>query len=193
MVNEKKKTKKGGISVNRKSVEEVINEIKMSMSMEKLAEEIGVNRSTIYNLLDGEKASPDTLIKFSFYTKVCLDELIAEKADAAKVKKKIIIDCIDRINERDQEKEIQALWDLMLPYIKRSFLPKISGKGDKGINTPFELLMILKEEHGNFREELKDWIREYASREHLLYKKVIISLQEMVGNLYPDDRTKRSE
>lgn len=53
--------------------------------------------------------------------------------------------------------------------------------------------MILKEEHGNFREELKDWIREYASREHLLYKKVIISLQEMVGNLYPDDRTKRSE
>jgi len=74
-----------------------------NMSMEALAKEADVDRTTIYHLLKGENGSPEILKNLSGCLGVPMEELVMNPRDALKVKRKIVKDYVGQAGQDDVE------------------------------------------------------------------------------------------
>lgn len=103
----KKKAPPRGFPVNISKLAEAIGE--KNMSMEALAKEADVDRSTIYHLLKGENGSPEILENLSRCLGMEMEDLMMDPRDAWKVKQKIVENHVGRAGQED----VELLWALL--------------------------------------------------------------------------------
>ncbi|MCI8661050.1 MAG: helix-turn-helix transcriptional regulator [Lachnospiraceae bacterium] len=108
-----KKAKTRGFSVNRENILKYTGQT--GLPIEALANMMDVNRSTIYHLQNGQNASPEVLKNISVFLGVPLEELLLDKEDGVKVKKKIM----ERHISTAKKEEVEALWTALFPFHKK--------------------------------------------------------------------------
>ncbi len=96
-----------GVPVNKARLMEAIGQ--KQMSMEALAKEADVDRSTIYHLIKGENGSPEILKNLSHCLGVRMEDLVMNPQDALKVKRKIVENYVGRAGQE----EVEAFWSLV--------------------------------------------------------------------------------
>ncbi len=80
-----------------------------NMSMEALAREADVDRTTIYHLIKGENGSPEVLKNLSRCLGIQMEDLVMNPWDVLKVKRKIVKDYVGRAGQE----EVEIFWALM--------------------------------------------------------------------------------
>ncbi len=147
MAEEKKKSSGAKrIAINQPFVEAAINrKASGKMTQHELADKIGVDRTTLYHVMKGERVSAETLVSLSLFLNEPLESLAADPKDALKVMKKVLTDDINRM----EAQEIQALWALFLPFrTKKKTLREVLRESEALEQHPFKLMMYLLTEEG---------------------------------------------
>ena len=140
MAEEKKKSSGAKrIAINQPFVEAAINrKASGKMTQHELADKIGVDRTTLYHVMKGERVSAETLVSLSLFLNEPLESLAADPKDALKVMKKVLTDDINRM----EAQEIQALWALFLPFrTKKKTLREVLRESEALEQHPFKLMM----------------------------------------------------
>ncbi|MCI8727278.1 MAG: helix-turn-helix transcriptional regulator [Hungatella sp.] len=79
------------------------------MSLEALAKQADIDRSTIYHLQTGKNASPEVLRNLSCCLGIGIEELLRNPGDIWRLKRKIVEDHVGRA-DRD---EVETIWNLI--------------------------------------------------------------------------------
>lgn len=103
----RKKSGKRGFPVNVSKLMEAIGN--KGVSLEALAKEADIDRSTIYHLQTGKNASPEVLKNLSCCLGIGMEELLTDPKDVMRAKRKIVEDHVGRANQ----KEMEAIWTLI--------------------------------------------------------------------------------
>ena len=192
MAEEKKKssgTKR--IAINQPFVEAAINrKASGKMTQHELADKIGVDRTTLYHVMKGERVSAETLVSLSLFLNEPLESLAADPKDALKVMKKVLTDDINRM----EAQEIQALWALFLPFrTKKKTLREVLRESEALEQHPFKLMMyLLTEEGDHLRNDIGQWIQKSDQREFFMNRQVAKEFYEKIEGLFGRERKRRS-
>lgn len=103
----RKKVGKRGFPVNTSKLMEAIG--RKGMSLEALAKQADIDRSTIYHLQTGKNASPEVLRNLSCCLGIGIEELLRNPGDIWRLKRKIVEEHVGRA-DRD---EVEAIWNLI--------------------------------------------------------------------------------
>ena len=106
-IQKRKKIGRKGFPVNVSKLMEAIG--KKGLSMEALARQADVDRSTIYHLQKGKNASPEVLENLSCCLEIQMEDLIMNPKDALKAKRKLVEDHIGRADKE----EVEEIWTLI--------------------------------------------------------------------------------
>ena len=190
---EEKKRSSGAkrIAINQPFVEAAINrKASGKMTQHELADKIGVDRTTLYHVMKGERVSAETLVSLSLFLNEPLESLAADPKDALKVMKKVLTDDINRM----EAQEIQALWALFLPFrTKKKTLREVLRESEALEQHPFKLMMyLLTEEGDHLRNDIGQWIQKSDQREFFMNRQVAKEFYEKIEGLFGRERKRRS-
>ena len=192
MAEEKKKSSGAkSIAINQPFVEAAINrKASGKMTQHELADKIGVDRTTLYHVMKGERVSAETLVSLSLFLNEPLESLAADPKDALKVMKKVLTDDINRM----EAQEIQALWALFLPFrTKKKTLREVLRESEALEQHPFKLMMyLLTEEGDHLRNDIGQWIQKSDQREFFMNRQVAKEFYEKIEGLFGRERKRRS-
>lgn len=192
MAEEKKKSSGAKwIAINQPFVEAAINrKASGKMTQHELADKIGVDRTTLYHVMKGERVSAETLVSLSLFLNEPLESLAADPKDALKVMKKVLTDDINRM----EAQEIQALWALFLPFrTKKKTLREVLRESEALEQHPFKLMMyLLTEEGDHLRNDIGQWIQKSDQREFFMNRQVAKEFYEKIEGLFGRERKRRS-
>ena len=192
MAEEKKKSSGAKrIEINQPFVEAAINrKASGKMTQHELADKIGVDRTTLYHVMKGERVSAETLVSLSLFLNEPLESLAADPKDALKVMKKVLTDDINRM----EAQEIQALWALFLPFrTKKKTLREVLRESEALEQHPFKLMMyLLTEEGDHLRNDIGQWIQKSDQREFFMNRQVAKEFYEKIEGLFGRERKRRS-
>ena len=192
MAEEKKKSSGAKrIAINQPFVEAAINrKASGKMTQHELADKIGVDRTTLYHVMKGERVSAETLVSLSLFLNEPLESLAADPKDALKVMKKVLTDDINRM----EAQEIQALWALFLPFrTKKKTLRAVLRESEALEQHPFKLMMyLLTEEGDHLRNDIGQWIQKSDQREFFMNRQVAKEFYEKIEGLFGRERKRRS-
>ncbi len=192
MAEEKKKSSGAKrIAINQPFVEAAINrKASGKMTQHELADKIGVDRTTLYHVMKGERVSAETLVSLSLFLNEPLESLAADPKDALKVMKKVLADDINRM----EAQEIQALWALFLPFrTKKKTLREVLRESEALEQHPFKLMMyLLTEEGDHLRNDIGQWIQKSDQREFFMNRQVAKEFYEKIEGLFGRERKRRS-
>ena len=192
MAEEKKKSSGAKrIAINQPFVEAAINrKASGKMTQHELADKIGVDRTTLYHVMKGERVSAETLVSLSLFLNEPLESLAADPKDALKVMKKVLTDDINRM----EAQEIQALWALFLPFrTKKETLREVLRESEALEQHPFKLMMyLLTEEGDHLRNDIGQWIQKSDQREFFMNRQVAKEFYEKIEGLFGRERKRRS-
>ena len=192
MAEEKKKSSGAKrIAINQPFVEAAINrKASGKMTQHELADKIGVDRTTLYHVMKGERVSAETLVSLSLFINEPLESLAADPKDALKVMKKVLTDDINRM----EAQEIQALWALFLPFrTKKKTLREVLRESEALEQHPFKLMMyLLTEEGDHLRNDIGQWIQKSDQREFFMNRQVAKEFYEKIEGLFGRERKRRS-
>ena len=192
MAEEKKKSSGAKrIAINQPFVEAAINrKASGKMTQHELADRIGVDRTTLYHVMKGERVSAETLVSLSLFLNEPLESLAADPKDALKVMKKVLTDDINRM----EAQEIQALWALFLPFrTKKKTLREVLRESEALEQHPFKLMMyLLTEEGDHLRNDIGQWIQKSDQREFFMNRQVAKEFYEKIEGLFGRERKRRS-
>ena len=192
MAEEKKKSSGAKrIAINQPFVEAAINrKASGKMTQHELADKIGVDRTTLYHVMKGERVSAETLVSLSLFLNEPLESLAADPKDALKVMKKVLTDDINRM----EAQEIQALWALFLPFrTKKKTLREVLRESEALEQHPFKLMMyLLTEEGDHLRNDIGQWIQKSDQREFFMNRQVEKEFYEKIEGLFGRERKRRS-
>ena len=192
MAEEKKKSSGAKrIAINQPFVEAAINrKASGKMTQHELADKIGVDRTTLYHVMKGERVSAETLVSLSLFLNEPLESLAADPKDALKVVKKVLTDDINRM----EAQEIQALWALFLPFrTKKKTLREVLRESEALEQHPFKLMMyLLTEEGDHLRNDIGQWIQKSDQREFFMNRQVAKEFYEKIEGLFGRERKRRS-
>ena len=192
MAEEKKKSSGAKrIAINQPFVEAAINrKASGKMTQHELADKIGVDRTTLYHVMKGERVSAETLVSLSLFLNEPLESLAADPKDALKVMKKVLTDDINRM----EAQEIQALWALFLPFrTKKKTLREVLRESEALEQHPFKLMMYLWTEEGDhLRNDIGQWIQKSDQREFFMNRQVAKEFYEKIEGLFGRERKRRS-
>ena len=192
MAEEKKKSSGAKrIAINQPFVEAAINrKASGKMTQHELADKIGVDRTTLYHVMKGERVSAETLVSLSLFLNEPLESLAADPKDALKVMKKVLTDDINRM----EAQEIQALWALFLPFrTKKKTLREVLRESEALEQHPFKLMMyLLTEEGDHLRNDIGQWIQKSDQREFFVNRQVAKEFYEKIEGLFGRERKRRS-
>ena len=160
------------------------------MTQHELADKIGVDRTTLYHVMKGERVSAETLVSLSLFLNEPLESLAADPKDALKVMKKVLTDDINRM----EAQEIQALWALFLPFrTKKKTLREVLRESEALEQHPFKLMMyLLTEEGDHLRNDIGQWIQKSDQREFFMNRQVAKEFYEKIEGLFGRERKRRS-
>lgn len=187
----RRKTGAKGIAMNQPYVEAAMNrKVSDGMTQSELARQMGVDRTTLYHMMEGERMSPETVVRLSLFLDEPLENLVADSRDVPKVMKKILTDDINRMDAQ----EIRALWDLMLPFrTKKKTLSQVLRGSEGEEQHPFKLLMyLLTGDDNQLRKEIGRWIHKSDQEEFFTNRQVVKELYEKVDGLFCKKRERRS-
>lgn len=192
MAEEKKKSSGAKrIAINQPFVDAAINrKASGKMTQHELADKIGVDRTTLYHVMKGERVSAETLVSLSLFLNEPLESLAADPKDALKVMKKVLTDDINRM----EAQEIQALWALFLPFrTKKKTLREVLRESEALEQHPFKLMMyLLTEEGDHLRNDIGQWIQKSDQREFFMNRQVAKEFYEKIEGLFGRERKRRS-
>jgi transcriptional regulator with XRE-family HTH domain len=192
MAEEKKKSSGAKrIAINQPFVEAAINrKASGKMTQHELADKIGVDRTTLYHVMKGERVSAETLVSLSLFLNEPLESLAADPKDALKVMKKVLTDDINRM----EAQEIQALWALFLPFrTKKKTLREVLRESEALEQHPFKLMMyLLTEEGDHLRNDIGQWLQKSDQREFFMNRQVAKEFYEKIEGLFGRERKRRS-
>lgn len=192
MAEEKKKSSGAKrIAINQPFVEAAINrKASGKMTQHELADKIGVDRTTLYHVMKGERVSAETLVSLSLFLNEPLESLAADPKDALKVMKKVLTDNINRM----EAQEIQALWALFLPFrTKKKTLREVLRESEALEQHPFKLMMyLLTEEGDHLRNDIGQWLQKSDQREFFMNRQVAKEFYEKIEGLFGRERKRRS-
>ncbi len=192
MAEEKKKSSGAKrIAINQPFVEAAINrKASGKMTQHELADKIGVDRTTLYHVMKGERVSAETLVSLSLFLNEPLESLAADPKDALKVMKKVLTDDINRM----EAQEIQALWALFLPFrTKKKTLREVLRESEALEQHPFKLMKyLLTEEGDHLRNDIGQWIQKSDQREFFMNRQVAKEFYEKIEGLFGRERKRRS-
>lgn len=103
----RKNTRRRGFPVNASKLMEAIG--KKGLSLEALAREADVDRSTIYHLQTGKNASPEVLKNLCCCLGIQMEDLLLNPTDVMKAKRKIVEGHVVQANQE----EVEVIWDLI--------------------------------------------------------------------------------
>lgn len=109
----KKKRETRGFPIDPEKLLKYIGQT--GLPLETVANRMDVDRSTIYHLQNGQNASPEVLKNISLFLGVPLEDLLLNKRDGVKVKKKIM----ERHISTAEKEEVEALWTVLFPFHKK--------------------------------------------------------------------------
>jgi len=190
---EEKRRKSGtkGIAMNQSYVEAAMNrKVSGRMTQSELARQMGVDRTTLYHMMEGERVSPETVVRLSLFLNEPMENLVADSKDVPKIMKKVLTDDINRMDAW----EIRALWDWLLPFrTKKKTLREVLRESEDKEQHPFKLLMyLLTGDDNQLREEIGRWIHKSDQREFFINRQVVKEFYEKVEGLLGRERERRS-